>query len=292
MGTYYKEINHTIYNNKVKEDMKIMLMSDIHYGHKSLNNFLYSLIKKVEEYNPDYLLLSGDSYNNNSEMKDLKLRKNLLAFYKELSTICKTFMILGNHELMGKPDMYERDEELYNNIKDIIYLLDNELYEDEFVRITGKTLPFRSYFDSEIRKQLLLLDFDKDKDIIDLNDDKFNILMAHSPQMLDDIDIRSVLKSFDIICSGHMHDGLLPPFINELINGSRGIISPLREWFPLNAHGTISNENQYLIICGGVTKVRFSKILNFIYPRNIDKILITNDLEKKDYKVKSIYKIK
>ena len=83
-----------------------------------------------------------------------------------------------------------------------------------------------------------------------------------------------------------MHNGVVPPILDELFDNNRGLIAPNKRIFPKNARGIIKNDN-ITVISSGVTKISNSagkalKWLNIFFPIGINYIEISK--EKKDYK--------
>ena len=121
-----------------------------------------------------------------------------------------------------------------------------------------------------------------------MNPDKYNILLCHSPvNVLDDevLEKTKLLSNIDLILSGHMHNGMVPPILEKIWKGNSGIITPSKKLYPKakTTRGIIKKQNKVLIISGGITKLSFSspEILhpfNEFYPMNMEII----DIEKKD----------
>ena len=93
----------------------------------------------------------------------------------------------------------------------------------------------------------------------------------HSPICISDKIIKKELNKYDIVLSGHMHNGVVPPVLDELFDNNRGIIDPHKKVFPKNARGIIKNDN-VTIISSGVTKISNSagkmlKWLDIFFPK-------------------------
>ena len=52
--------NYNINNNKIKKDIKIAILSDIHYSDTFKLKRMNQILKKLEQNNPDYICISGD----------------------------------------------------------------------------------------------------------------------------------------------------------------------------------------------------------------------------------------
>ena len=87
--------------------------------------------------------------------------------------------------------------------------------------------------------------------------------------------------NFDLIFSGHMHNGMMLPFMERLFKGNWGIIDPNKKLFPKYCRNTLDiNSNNNLVISGGITKLSKSakkfKRLNFVFPMEITIVNISN----------------
>ena len=50
-----------------------------------------------------------------------------------------------------------------------------------------------------------------------------------------------------------MHNGVMPPVLDELINSSRGLISPTKKWAPENSRNTLRTYADKLLVVGALT---------------------------------------
>ena len=102
---------------------------------------------------------------------------------------------------------------------------------------------------------------------------------------LNDNDVLTFLKEYDLLLSGHTHGGMVPKIFNRLFKKNQGLIAPNKKLFPEVARGKIErnifNKKITIIINGGITKLgdksaRILSKLNFFYNIDINKIIITN----------------
>ena len=80
---------------------------------------------------------------------------------------------------------------------------------------------------------------------------KLNVLLMHSPILIGEKTIKKELSKYDIVLSGHMHNGVVPPILDELFDNNIGIIAPNKKVFPKYARGIIKKDN-ITVISGGV----------------------------------------
>ncbi len=211
---------------------------------------------------------------------------------KELTNNYKVIIVLGNHDInkSKKLKFYDVRDELYDkyisNLKECnVFLINDNVYEDRFVRFVGFNLPVGAYYSSknlEIEKNYYS---SLDMSLFISKKNKVNIAVIHSPINMFDEDIRNILNNFDIILTGHMHNGLVFSFIDRLFSDNRGLVSPSKKLFPKYSRNLVKLDlNKYLIISGGITKLSKSsgmiRLFNFFYPMEIDEINIKKKIKK------------
>lgn len=283
--------------NKNKS-LNIKYFSDVQHTYGFNNNKLDKIVENIELTPTDYVFIGGDildSTNHIRESRDNQLV--LLRFLEKIAKKHKTFIGLGNHDLFKNTnygwdnDFFQLFWEEINDIENLSVSCFDRFYEDENIIVYYPNLDF--YYYENLKKQE---DITKLWDILqndlslirNLDDKKVKIFLIHSPMMLDDILVLKSIQEFDLIISGHMHRGLMPPILNEIIKNNKGIVSPYGQFFPEHVRGV--DKLKYkdrvipLIISGGITKisnsVSFGNILNKIYPMEMEDIKILTKKEK------------
>ena len=185
-----------------------------------------SLIEKAKTENIDFLLLSGDLYNE--EYITLSELKRLVDLFTQIDDI-NIFIIFGNH------DPYRANSKWrLLNIPKNIYLFKNdhlEKYEFEEYSVYGI-----SFIDDILNKDNIFKN-------IEINRDKKNILLLHTDIVNPNFRYQPVelnlLKSigFDYIALGHIHK---PTVIKENIMYP-GSIEPL-SFSEQGIHGAVLGE--------------------------------------------------
>lgn len=253
----------------------IILISDIHYtDRKDIKKLdkLYNILKNIES---KYVCIAGDlidSYNIE--------KKYIIDYLKKLSKIKKVIISLGNHDIRKKYSSYfDRDFwDVISNI-DNVYLLNNKGVLIDNIYFYGFTQSFDYYYkNSSESLELLLSEIDNNK--VNKTYGKYKVLLMHSPIFIDKKVVREKLSSYDLILSGHMHNGCVPPIIDEIFKNNRGIIAPNKKLFPKNARGS-SIVGNYAIVSSGITKLsrsapRIIRMFNFIFPISIHILEIGN----------------
>ena len=273
-----KIFHTTTYKLYNKDNIKISIISDIHFSYKT-NRKLELLLNHLNKIKPNYILIPGDLIDSVDMIEKQDEKDRLINWLKRLSKISKVIISLGNHDyykikekkfLKNKFD-YKFDNNFYNEINSIdnIYLLNNDYYSDDVIYIVGITLSYNYYLKEDIN--ILEKDLNENKNIIsNLPNNKLKIIMIHSPYNLDNKNILNKLNEFDYFVTGHMHNGCVPPIINELWNSNKGIISPHNKIFSKNTRNSLKKSSDKLIINGPVTTFQacssYMQIFNCIYP--------------------------
>ena len=274
-----------IYNSKINQDITLIHLADIHFN-KDTDDKKLNLIKEaIHKNNPDYVVISGDIIDEPSITKDKIRIKKLLIFLTDIANFTKVIISLGNHDIFRNEDY-----KFFKNLNDLknIYILNNDSYVDEFIYISGFTLPNSYYYnmDKDESKEVLIDHLKKHKKLT-TNLPVFipKVSLIHSPIRLVDKEVLTILKEYDLLLSGHTHNGMVPKFLSKLFKKNQGLISPHKKLFPEISRGkiekNISNKKITIIITGGITKLaaRSAKALNklnFIYNIDLNKIIITS----------------
>ena len=283
------------------KELKFFLISDIHFSPKVTATTLDALVHQAQTQQPNYILIAGDlvdSLDNISSATDLK---RLTAWLEQLGKIAPVLIALGNHDFYRANPQYRNvfsrhrhwyaeDNPTYvqtlNNTPNI-HLLDNQAYEDHAVYIFGFTQsPEYFQFDRDEKSTTLFKPGGEDRNImlsdIDALDQKLitklpkhkaKIAIIHSPVYLTDSEVGSRFNEFDFIVSGHMHNGVVPPVLNEAWPSDRGLIAPGKKFFPRGSRAHIKTVNDRLLTLGAVSTIQNSAkpltFLNNVYPVSV-----------------------
>ncbi|HOZ53790.1 MAG TPA: metallophosphoesterase [Bacilli bacterium] len=190
LGMFTKE--YSITNSKLPKDfygLKIIHISDLHYGDYVNESFLKKLVAKINAYKPDIVIYTGDLYKKFSA----PVQEDKVIIINYLSKIISkygNYYVKGNHDRKGYEDiMNAAGFYNLNEKEDIIY--------------------------GENNNQILLIASNNAKKYLDKNKDisGYKILVMHKP---DDI---LALKdyNFELALAGHSHNGQINiPYIKEL----------------------------------------------------------------------------
>lgn len=279
-----KKTTDIVYNTNTKKDLTIIHISDIHFNTDTSLSKLNKLTTEIKKNNPDYIMISGDLIDEPKIIKNKYKIKELLQFLSNLSEITKIFISLGNHDIFSPEDL-----KFFNKLNELknIYILDNDCYKDEFIYISGLTLPNNYYYNitHEESSEVLVKHLTNNRKLIGkLPRELPKVILIHSPIKLTNKEVLNKLKEYDLILSGHTHNGMVPGILKSLFPKNKGLIAPNKTLFPEIAKGKIEvnqdNKKITIIINGAITKLssKSSKILsklNIVYPISINKIIIT-----------------
>ena len=168
-------------SKKIRNQKKIIFISDIHLGSNSINHFK-KIIKKIILLNPDMILIGGDLIDSSSFQIDQ------LSILKEVKG--PIYFVTGNHEYYLK-----NSNEKINRLKEFnINLLDNKSSVIDDINIIGVS------DNQSVEKQ-------KDIFFSKKNNNSFNLCLVHKPSLW-----QLIKEECDLTLSGHTHNGQILPF--------------------------------------------------------------------------------
>ena len=275
-------VKNILSSKKLKKDITFIHIGDIHYNETTSAKKLEYIKYAIEDAHPDYIFITGDLLDRPKITKNKEKIKLLVSWLNSLGNIAKVFISLGNHDII-----LEEDYKFFNKLNDInnIYVLNNQSYEDENVFISGFTLPTNYYYNIEKHEDedALLETLQNNFNLVtNLPKKKYKVALIHSPILLSEKKVIEKLKEYDLILSGHMHNGLIPRILDKIIKNNYGLISPDKRLFAKNTRGKIKTKYYTIIITGGITKLSPSSTkilskLNGLYPISINKITVKGE---------------
>jgi len=215
-----------------QSSIKIALISDLHSTIHGKNQIV--LIDKIKDINPDFIVLSGDIFDDVIPMTGTQL---LLRGIYNVSPI---YYVTGNHEYQSNNIQAIREElRSYG----VVILSDNYIItkiENNEIVIAGIEDPFKDLYETPGYNQ----DESMERAFRELDEIPFyKILIAHRPEFIE------IYKKypFDLVLSGHTHGGQVRlPFLNGLYAPNQGI-------FPKYAGGIYTHGNLTHIISRGLS---------------------------------------
>ena len=302
-----------------KNELKICVLSDIHFSYRVKNQKLESLRKKLEHRKPDYIFIPGDIVDSNNMIEKASEEKRLLRWLESLGKIAPTILSEGNHDVYKKTEKFERKQtgdhwKIYKNSKfekkvnklENVFYLDNEVYEDKNIYVLGLTLSPKTYCLLKAEKDIMkasktgenIEEFLKslkkvEKKTKNLPKNKLKFALIHTPSSLSEPEIKSELSEFNYLVSGHMHNGLVTPLVFELWPSDRGIVNAARKVAAKNTRLSRKTLQEGLIITGAVTTwheaVGQFHNLNLLYPSYFTTVKFINDKKYQTGKITKRY---
>lgn len=197
---------------KELEGKLLMQISDLHVGNRFDWNFLIESFQKAQQFNPDFVVYTGDFVNHGTSEDHESLKKVLeKAVYGKLGT----FGILGNHDYGKNWKDLGSSETICEILENSgVSMLKNQQQESHGLNIIG--------FDD-----LWSPNFDPMKIMKDYDASKANLVLCHNPDVCDK-DVWNGYQGW--ILSGHTHGGQcrIP-----------GVITPI---LPVNNRKYVSGE--------------------------------------------------
>jgi hypothetical protein len=168
----------------LKEDVKIVQLSDIHIGTIHNSEYLSKIVEKTNALRPDIVMITGDLADGSG----ILTQKGIAPLNKLRA---KTFFTLGNHEIYEGIDNVTKLLSRTN-----MTILRNELVNYNGIQIIGIDNP----------NQMTGERFNISS--IKINKTKPSVLMYHPPSELKEASKAGI----NLQLSGHTHDGQIWPF--------------------------------------------------------------------------------
>lgn len=223
-------------SDKIKKNQSFIFISDLHNHEFGKDNI--DLIKKIREVNPDFILIGGDILTSK---KDLYFDKaiNLL---KILASEYKIYFSNGNHELRLKEEKYKNS---YSDFKAVLLENNIEYLEDSFADLGNGIKIYGLDISKEYYKKIKFKKMEKEyisNKFGSLDKNKYNILLAHSPNFFD----AYYKMGFDLSLAGHFHGGTIR-FFDDI-----GLMTPQIQFLSRNVVGLKKKGKSNMIISAGL----------------------------------------
>lgn len=225
---------------------RILAFSDLHFcdrvAGRRAQMILATLKRVCREEKIDYIFFAGDLINSLDVLTDTTLRWKLKAFLNELAEVAPVVMVTGNHDMsyytagatkgqMYPEQWYRWAQTLMRNER--IHVLDTRfgsnhaILDDGVMRVLGLSLPEVCYPTVVSEGRNSVEEFQKYvasvlSELTKVKDREYYLLL-HNPQFLSEIELDQKIA----VVAGHMHNGLVPPVMDELTHfTSRGLVAP------------------------------------------------------------------
>jgi len=277
--------SETFYTSKNISNIKIALLSDIHYYPKFNLKTFTRLLNQINNNKPDYITIVGDLLDSS----DITYLTPLITFIKSIAQLAPVIIVLGNHdEKAGYMHHwhYQKNTMLIKELKSLknVYLLEDSIYHDQKNNLTfyGFNLSYHYYEEVDESYQAFCQEISNLKTT--LSKESYNVLLLHTPVNIYTYLLNNPhhnLNKTDLILSGHMHNGGLPFWIlhilNKIFKTNRSLVAPQKSLFPNYAHGRTYKIKDGFIY-EGITKLsnstHFLHKFDCLFQKNIEFIII------------------
>lgn len=216
-GLYVKE--YKITNKKITTNfhgLKIVHISDVHYGRTINNKELKKIVKKVNLIKPDIVVFTGDLIDKDTKLTD-KMSNDISNILSKIDVTISKYAITGNHDYKFKKYSIIIENAGFINLNDNFDIIHKD--GNKSILISGISTNYYKKNNDISKKTKSTVDYiNSFKDNNSIDKPIYNILLIHEPDFIDKID----LNNFDLILGGHSHNGqvrfpiigatILPPY--------------------------------------------------------------------------------
>lgn len=199
----YKIVNQNFTDNFY--GLKIVHITDLHYGNTTNNSDLNKIIDKVNLIKPDIIVFTGDLVDkdlNNEELEELK------SILNNMESNIKKYAVNGNYDENFSEILKDTGFTNLNNTYDLLYNSNNSA-------ILFAGINTNDNIDDAIKN---VNDFLNDEQ--NNNNIIYKIMLIHEPDKILEFDY----NNYNLILAGHSHNGQITiPFVGSLYksNGSK-----------------------------------------------------------------------
>lgn len=232
----YKITNQVLTDNF--HGLKIVHISDLHYGSTFKEKELIRLTKKIKIIKPDIVVLTGDLFDNRYKLTN-KQKQILIKNLSKIEPVIGKYAITGNHDIntdweeiikgSGFTNLNDDYTSIYNDGTSYIFLagISSNLKSD----VEPKATKLENYLDT-------------------LNNEEkpiYKILLIHEPDYINKFDY----SRYDMILAGHSHNGQVRlPFVGA-------IYTPIGSKKYYNEYYQLNNTKLYISSGLGTSKYDF-----------------------------------
>lgn len=208
-GLIIKE--YKIANEKITDNfhgLKIVHISDIHYGTTINKKELTNVVDKVNMLHPDVVVLTGDLLDDNIKPRG-NYEQELIEILSQINVSIGKYAINGNHDYAFENFNTIIEQSGFTNLNDSY----DQIYKNgnNFILLSG--ISTSTYGDKKVEEKLESTNEFLNSIPEEERDNIYKILLLHEPDIIDDIE--SI--TFDLVLAGHSHNGQIRlPFIGAL----------------------------------------------------------------------------
>ncbi len=233
----YKIVNKNLSNDFY--GLKIVHISDLHYGRTINEKELNELVEKINLTKPDMVVLTGDLIDKDTNLTENDIEIISTAFNKIDVTIGK-YAIKGNHDYNFEKWDILIENSGFVNLNDKYELIFAN--ENDYILLSGMST--NVYGDLSVKEKVKIFE-----DFINNSEIKpnYSILLMHEPDFIDDFDY----NNFNLILAGHSHNGQIRlPIIGAIIKPNYG-----KKYY--DSYYELKNTDLYISNGLGVSEINF-----------------------------------
>ncbi len=239
-----KEIKIT--NSKIPNSfhgLKILQLSDIHYGSSTTSKDLTNILKEIKRLKPDITFFTGDLIESGVKVKEEE-KKSLTDFLNEIPSDYGKFAITGEDDFNNSSYIEILENSNFKLLDESYEILMSETYDSIF--LAGLSTVANGAKNSK-DKLKPMIDYLNPEEGIEKPNFSYKILILHEPDIVSEIDY----SNFDLILAGHSHLGQIKlPMIG-------GLCYPKYAKKFKNSNYTLENTSFYISGGIGTTKIPF-----------------------------------
>lgn len=178
--------------------LKIVQISDIHYGNTVSNKEMKNIYKKVNEIKPDIIVLTGDLFDSEISLTE-KEQDVLTKSLKNMEATIGKYAIKGENDVIHKEWESIMTESSFINLNDTYELIYQDAYTP--ILLSGMSTNLKV---KKNPKEKLETTYKAIEEYKTLTGNKlYSILLMHEPDYINEISY----GNFDLILAGHSHGG-------------------------------------------------------------------------------------
>ena len=214
------EVSHVELSVGVEEPLRLMHVTDLHFGNQLLSNIYEAALSVVRSADPDLIAVTGDLVSKPEGVEDA------VDFVAELAAQAPTYVVPGNWEYWSLGEGVQGFLEELEAVGEVEALVDDSAELGE-VCIVGVDDPYLH------RSRL--------SEALDGAHGGVKVPLAHSPQIIGEARGR-----VDVVLAGHTHGGQVSlPFIGPLY-------VPLPAEYRRYVAGLFEEQGTYMYVCRGL----------------------------------------
>jgi len=222
------ETRYTIESKKIGRPVRIIFLSDLHscvYGDGQAE-----LIAKIDQANPDLIVMSGDMVD------DVMLQDGAKLLFDAIAERYPCYYVTGNHEFRsGEAEAVKAMVRGYG-----ISVLEGSCAVAE---VDGVTINLCGVDDPDVGEAVFQAQLETAAASAD--PESFTILLSHRPERLS----QYAAYSFDLVLSGHAHGGQFRiPYLLD------GLVAPNQGFFPQYTSGLYQRSEIQMLVSRGLAK--------------------------------------